>query len=81
MPYRLFRSSIMQCDNLFRLFPFRENNKRNGGVGKIIDDRLKSNFMDRRDRNRLPLSSKKKKKNIRAKGKRKEDKNRLERIY
>lgn len=52
----------MQRDNLFRLFPFRENNKRNGGVGRIIDDRLKSNFMDRRDRNRLPLSSKKKRK-------------------
>ena len=49
---------------------------------ETIGDRLKSNFTDRRDRNRLPLSKKIKKEIYTRKGGKKEqDKNTLETMY
>lgn len=49
---------------------------------ETIGDRLKSNFTDGRDRNRLPLSKKIKKEiYTREGGKKEQDKNTLETMY
>lgn len=49
---------------------------------ETIGDRLKSNFTDRRDRNRLPLSTKIRKEiYTREGGKKEQDKNALETMY